>query len=213
MDREEWRRIETYRRDDASRVLVTLLFTDLVGSTELAVELGDRSWRILLEKHHAAVREQLDRFHGHEIDCAGDGFFAVFDTATHAVHCGISLTRSLPRLGLEVRVGLHTGECERFGQKVSGVAVHTAARLSQVARPGEVLVSGTVKDVVAGSGITFEQRDARPLKGLPGMWQLFAAVGLSVDDPRAAPGLDREPVLRRHTQSEAHLTAVKTGIS
>jgi class 3 adenylate cyclase len=213
MDREQRKLFETNRTDDSSRVLVTLLFTDLVGSTELAVALGDRRWSVLLEKHHATVREFLDRFSGREIDCAGDGFFAIFDTATSAVRCGFSLTRSMKMLGLEVRVGLHTGECERFGEKVSGVAVHTAARLSQVAKPGEVLVTGTVRDVVAGSGITFEERDTRPLKGLPGVWQLFAAVGSSLDDARLVTGVHQEPALSHRVRREGNLTAVPTKIS
>ena len=215
MDREKWTRFatdaEAKAEGDTSRVLVTMLFTDLVGSTELAVELGDRRWRALLERHHTIVRELLDQFRGREVDCAGDGFFATFETATPAVHCGFSLTRSLQSLGLEVRVGLHTGECERFGQKVSGVAVHTAARLSRIARPGEVLVTGTVKDVVAGSGLRFEERDTHTLKGLPGGWQLFAAVGLDLDDSRHG-GRDHGLSIRG-TRSEVHRAPVKSGVA
>jgi class 3 adenylate cyclase len=210
MDRDQRTRLGTDAETYRSRVLVTLLFTDLVGSTELAAELGDRRWRALLERHHATVRELLDRFRGREVDCSGDGFFATFDTATHAVCCGFALTRSLWSLGLEVRVGLHTGECERLGEKVSGVAVHTAARLSRLARPGEVLVTATVKDVVAGSGLRFEDRGMRALKGLPGPRQLFAAVGREVDDSRTP---EREPVhaVRPPGRPAARRTAVETG--
>jgi class 3 adenylate cyclase len=213
MDREQQKRIETYATGDSSRVLVTLLFTDLVGSTELAVALGDRRWRDLLARHHAIVREQLDRFLGREIDCAGDGFFATFETATHAVRCGLSLTRSLRLLGLEVRIGLHTGECERLGEKVSGVAVHAAARLSQLARPGEILVSSTVKDVAAGSDLRFEERDARSLKGLPGSWRLFAAVGSPPEDSGQVPQGDEDPNVHRLAPRETHQAAVATGVA
>jgi class 3 adenylate cyclase len=212
MDRKQWKTIDTYDQDDYSRVLVTLLFTDLVGSTELAVALGDQRWRDLLARHHATVRENLDRYCGREIDCAGDGFFATFETATHAVRCGLSLTRSLHLLGLEVRVGLHTGECERFGDKVSGVAVHAAARLSQLARPGEILVSGTVRDVVAGSGLRFEERDAQSLKGLPGSWNLFAAVA-TVEGSEQVAERDEEPRVHRLSPRERHQAPVSTGIS
>jgi class 3 adenylate cyclase len=210
MDREERTRRGTGAETDESRVLLTLLFTDLVGSTELAAELGDRRWRGLLERHHAAVRELLDRFRGHEVDCSGDGFFATFETATHAVDCGFALTRALWSLGLEVRVGLHTGECERFGEQVSGVAVHTAARLSRLAQPGEVLVTATVRDVVAGSGFRFEERGTHALKGLPGPRPLFAAVGQELASRTPVP---REPVhvVRRTTRPVGHRTAVENG--
>jgi class 3 adenylate cyclase len=198
MDREELHRPTTGAEDDASRVLVTLLFTDLVGSTELAAELGDRRWRGLLERHHATVRDLLQRFRGREVDCSGDGFFATFETATHGVTCGFSLSQALWALGLPVRVGLHTGECERFGEKVSGVAVHAAARVARVARPHEVLVTSTVRDVVAGSGLQFEERGAHALKGLPGVWQLFAAVGRDTGEVRAVHSTSRpaRPVRR-----------------
>jgi class 3 adenylate cyclase len=198
MDREEWRRPTTGVERDPSRVLLTMLFTDLVGSTELAASLGDRRWRDLLERHHASVRELLQRFRGREVDCAGDGFFATFDTATEAVRCGSSLTSSLWALGLRVRVGLHTGECERFGERVSGVAVHAAARLSRLARPLEVLVTSTVKDVVAGSGLRFQDRGSHELRGLPGRWQLFSAMG-SVAPDRDVHVVHRQPRSTRRT--------------
>jgi len=157
----------------ATRVLVTLLFTDLVGSTRRAVELGDRAWSRLLETHHAQVRELFDTFGGHEIDCAGDGFFATFDTASDAVLCGDAITESVRSLGLQVRAGVHTGECERLRGRVRGIAVHTAARLVRLAGPGEVLVTTTVRDVVSGSGIRFEDRGDHDLDGVPGSWRLF----------------------------------------
>ena len=212
MDREEGTKLAVGTEGKTSRVLVTLLFTDLVGSTELAVKLGDRRWRDVLEQHHATVRELLDGFHGREVDCAGDGFFATFDTATNAVCCGFSLTQSLRLLGLEVRIGLHTGECERFDEKVSGVAVHTAARLSRLARPGEVLVTGTVKDVVAGSGLRFEERDTCTLKGLPGAWQLFAAVGLDHIESQHSTELDDMLAVHRTEFPDGSRTPLERGL-
>jgi class 3 adenylate cyclase len=164
------------RETNGSRVLVTLLFTDLVGSTERAVALGDRRWQALLERHHSAGRALLERFDGCEVDTAGDGFLATFGTASHAVGCGFELTRSLSWLGLDARVGVHTGECDRFGPKYSGVAVHVAARVVRLAGPREVLVTETVKGVVAGAGLRFTDRGIHPLKGLPGVWPLYAAV-------------------------------------
>jgi class 3 adenylate cyclase len=208
MDREEWRRSTTGAEADASRVLLTLLFTDLVGSTELVAELGDRRWRNLLERHHETVRELLRRFRGREVDSSGDGFFATFESATHAVSCGFSLTRSLWDLGLPVRVGVHTGEVERIGEKVSGLAVHTAARLSRVARPREVLVTSTVRDVVAGSGLRFEDRGAHTLKGLPGPWRLFAAVGR---EPEEVPAPAPERVHAPHRPARPARRPMETG--
>ena len=166
--------------DDArsSRVLVTLLFTDIVGSTDRVAELGDRAWLRLVERHHAKVRGLLARFGGYEVDCAGDGFFATFDTATSAIGCGEAITTSVRPLGLEVRAGLHTGECERLESSIRGIAVHTAARLAKLAQPGEVLVTATVRDVVAGSGIRFAERGSHGLKGLPGLWELYAVAGV-----------------------------------
>ena len=164
------------RETDGSRVLVTLFFTDLVGSTERAVALGDRRWQGLLERHHGTVRALLERFGGSEVDSAGDGFLATFSTASRAVGCGVELTRSLAWLGLDARVGVHTGECDRFGPKYSGVAVHVAARVVRLAEPREVLVTETVKGVVAGAGLRFAERGSHSLKGLPGVWPLYAAV-------------------------------------
>jgi class 3 adenylate cyclase len=155
-------------------VLATVLFTDLVGSTERAVELGDRAWRGLLEQHHAAVRRELERYRGVEVDTAGDGFFARFDGPARAIACARAITERVDELGLRMRAGIHTGECERVGEKIAGLAVNVGARVSGVAGAGEVLVSGTVKDLVAGSGIEFEDRGAHELKGVPGQWRLYA---------------------------------------
>jgi class 3 adenylate cyclase len=151
-----------------------VLFTDIVGSTERATELGDRRWRELLEPHHEVVRRQLDRFQGREVDTAGDGFLATFDGPARGIRCARAIGGALYELGLDVRAGLHTGECELLGDKVAGVAVHTGARVAAQAAPGEVLVSQTVKDLVAGSGIEFEDRGVHALKGVPGEWRLYA---------------------------------------
>jgi pimeloyl-ACP methyl ester carboxylesterase len=156
------------------RLLLTVLFTDIGDSTTLATELGDRAWRDLLESHHAAVRRQLERFRGREVDTAGDGFFATFDGPARGIRCAQAIVDAVRPLGLSVRAGLHTGECEVIGDKVGGVAVHVGARVSAAARPGEVLVSGTVRDLVAGSGIPFTDRGRHALKGLPGEWVLCA---------------------------------------
>ena len=159
---------------EPDRVLATILFTDIVGSTAKAAELGDRRWRELLEEHHGVVRRLLLRHRGTELDTAGDGFFASFDGPARAIRCGRSITESVRELGLEVRVGVHTGECERMNGKVGGIAVHIGARVASEAGPGEVVVSSTVKDLVAGSGIEFRERGVAELKGVPGEWRLFA---------------------------------------
>ena len=159
---------------EPDRVLATVLFTDIVGSTERAAALGDRGWRELLESHHALVRRELVRFRGREIDTAGDGFLATFDGPARAVRCACAISGAVKDLGIEIRAGLHTGECEVMGDKLGGIAVHIGARVSAVAAPGEVLVSSTVKDLVAGSGLEFEDRSMHALKGIPGGWRLFA---------------------------------------
>ena len=164
----------THREVEPDRVLATVLFSDIVGSSEKAVALGDRAWRELLLRHHALVRRELVRFRGQEVDTAGDGFFASFDGPARAIQCGCAIAEAMPELGLEVRVGLHTGECELVDGKVAGIAVHTGARVAANAQPGEVLVSSTVRDLVAGSGLTFEDRGSHELKGIPGEWQLYA---------------------------------------
>jgi class 3 adenylate cyclase len=159
---------------EPDRVLATVLFTDIVGSTELAARLGDRRWRDLLDAHHAAVRSELSRFRGREVKTAGDGFLATFDGPARAARCAVSITQVVRPLGLEVRAGVHTGEVELMGDDIGGIAVHTGARVAAEAGSGEVLVSSTVKDLVAGSGIEFDDRGAHTLKGVPGEWRLFA---------------------------------------
>jgi pimeloyl-ACP methyl ester carboxylesterase len=163
-------------RHDAEydRVLGTVLFTDLVGSTEKASELGDRGWRELLERHYGVIRTQLARFRGREVDTTGDGMFALFDGPARAVRCALAIMRELHRLGLEVRVGVHTGEVELADRRVQGIAVHIGARVAAQAGPGEILVTQTVKDLVVGSGLGFEDRGRSTLKGVPGEWQLLA---------------------------------------
>lgn len=158
------------------RVLATVLFTDVVGSTQRAAELGDRRWRDLLEQHHAAVRRELERFDGREQDTAGDGFFATFDGPARAIRCARAIVDAVRPLDLHVRAGLHTGEVELADGKAAGIAVNIGARVSAQAEAGEVLVSGTVKDLVAGSGLEFEDRGVKPLKGIPGEWRLFSVV-------------------------------------
>jgi pimeloyl-ACP methyl ester carboxylesterase len=161
---------------ELDRVLATVLFTDIVGSTERAAELGDRRWRELVGAHEAAVRRELDRFRGREVDTAGDGFLAAFDGPARAVRCALSAGEAVRELGVEIRAGIHTGECELDGPKVRGIAVHTGARIASLAGPGEVLVSQTVKDLVSGSGLAFEDRGVHDLKGVPGEWRVYAAV-------------------------------------
>jgi class 3 adenylate cyclase len=158
-------------------VLATVLFTDIVRSSERATEVGDRGWRELLERHHALVRRELLRFRGRELDTAGDGFLAAFDGPARAIRCACAIVDSLRELDVEIRAGLHTGECELVDAKVAGIAVHTGARVAAQAQPGEVLVSSTVKDLVAGSGIRFADRGVRELAGVPGEWHLFAVEG------------------------------------
>jgi class 3 adenylate cyclase len=163
-----------WSKPETDRVLATILFTDIVGSTAKAVELGDRGWRELLELHHAAIRSELSHFRGKEIDTAGDGFFASFDGPARAVRCACAINESVRRFGLDLRAGLHTGECEVVDGKIAGIAVNIGARVAAQAAPGEVLVSQTVKDLVAGSGLTFEDRGGAELKGVPGEWRLYA---------------------------------------
>jgi pimeloyl-ACP methyl ester carboxylesterase/class 3 adenylate cyclase len=162
-----------HRAPDTDRVLATVLFTDIVGSTDRAASLGDRAWRDLLEAHHALVRRELAIHRGIEVDTAGDGFMARFDGPARAIRCAQAVVTAVRSLGMEVRAGLHTGECEVTDAGLTGIAVHIAARVAAGAAPGEVRVSSTVKDLVAGSGIRFIDLGAHPLKGLPGEWVLF----------------------------------------
>jgi class 3 adenylate cyclase len=161
---------------DHERVLATVLFTDIVGSTERAAALGDRAWAELVDAHHGAVRRELQRFRGRELDTAGDGFLASFDGPARAVRCAVAVREALADLGLEVRAGVHTGEVEVTSGGLRGIAVHTGARIAASAGPGEILVSRIVTDLVSGSGLRFEERGEVELKGVPGRWQLFAVV-------------------------------------
>jgi class 3 adenylate cyclase len=164
----------TRRERPPERVLATILFTDIVDSTGHAAAAGDRDWRRMLERHDELVRRELVRYRGQEIKHTGDGFLASFDGPARAVECAAAITGAIPRIGLEVRAGVHTGECELRGQDMAGMAVHIGARVGATAGPGEVLVSSTVKDLVVGSGLSFEDRGAMTLKGVPDQWRLFA---------------------------------------
>ena len=163
---------------EPDRVLITVLFTDLVGATERAAELGDSGWRDLLSRHHAVIRREIAGYRGREVDTAGDGFFATFDGPARAIRCADAIRTDLRTLGLDVRVGVHTGECELVGDKPAGIAVNTGARVAAAATAGEILVSSTVRDLVAGSGISFDDRGTHALKGVPDEWHLYAATGL-----------------------------------
>ena len=163
-------------KPEADRVLATILFTDIAGATERAAEMGDQKWSHLLARHHELIRGELNRFRGREIDTAGDGFFATFDGPARAIICAKAIQSELTKLGLTVRIGLHTGECEVMDEKVSGIAVHIGARVVNYAAPGEILVTSTVKDLVAGSGLSFADRGEYELKGVPGKWRLFESV-------------------------------------
>jgi class 3 adenylate cyclase len=156
------------------RVLATVLFTDIVDSTRRAAEIGDRDWHALIDAHDAVVRAQLARFRGREVNTSGDGFLAMFDGPQRAIRCAMSIREVVRALGIEVRAGLHTGECEVRGDDIGGIAVHIGARVSALAGPNDVLVSSTLRDLVIGSGLEFEDRGAQQLKGVPGEWRLFA---------------------------------------
>jgi class 3 adenylate cyclase len=173
---EEIEEFVTGTRGDAdhSRMLTTLLFTDVAGSTERVAAIGDRAWRSVLDRHDHVVRRQLERFSGHEDKFLGDGMLATFDGPARAIRCGIAIRDAARQIGVEVRVGIHTGEVERRGTELAGIAVHLASRVCEAARPGEVLVSRTLVDLVAGSDITFDDRGEHELKGIPATWRLFA---------------------------------------
>jgi class 3 adenylate cyclase len=160
------------------RVLATVLFTDIVDSTRRAAEIGDRDWHALLDAHDAVVRSQLARFRGREVNTSGDGFLAMFDGPQRAIRSAMAIRDAVRALGIEVRAGLHTGECEVRGEDIGGIAVHIGARVSAVAGPNDVLVSSTLRDLVIGSGLEFEGRGAHQLKGVPGEWHLFAVASM-----------------------------------
>ena len=164
------RPVETF-----DRVLATVLFLDIASSTERAAALGDNAWRSILNSYYVVVRKELARFRGKETNTTGDGFLATFDGPARAVRCAVAITLAVRQLGLEVRAGVHTGECELMGDNIGGIAVHAGARIMAQARPGEVVVSRTVKDLVAGSGIDFKDLGLHQLKGIPGEWQLLSA--------------------------------------
>jgi class 3 adenylate cyclase len=161
----------------SDRVLATVLFTDIVGSTQRAAELGDRRWRALLDAHDRTVRRQLERFRGREVSTSGDSFLATFDGPGRAIECACAIRDAVPALGLEVRAGLHTGEIEVRGDDVAGMAVHLGARVAALAGASEVLASSTVKDLVVGSGISFRDQGEHELKGVPGLWRIYAVEG------------------------------------
>jgi class 3 adenylate cyclase len=165
------------REPETDRVLATLLFTDIVGSTQCASRLGDHEWTGLLQRHHELVRRELARFRGRELRSTGDGFFATFDGPARAIRCACNIRDHVRGLGIEIRAGLHTGEVELHGDAAEGIAVHIAARLAALAHPGEVVASSTVKDLTAGAGIAFTDRGRHPLRGVPGQWQLHAVEG------------------------------------
>jgi len=156
------------------RVLATVIFTDIVDSTRQVVEIGDRDWHALLDAHDAVVRSQLTRFRGREVSTSGDGFLATFDGPQRAIRCAMALRDAVQALGIEIRAGLRTGECEVRGEDIGGIAVHIGARVSALAGPNDVLVSSTLRDLVIGSGLEFEDRGAHELQGVPGQWRLFA---------------------------------------
>jgi class 3 adenylate cyclase len=173
--------VQRIRHEEAvlDRVLATVMFTDIVGSTSKASELGDRAWKDLVQRHHGVVRAMLRRYRGSEVDTAGDGFFALFDGPARAVRCAAAITNAVRTLGLEVRAGLHTGEVETAGSNVAGMAVNIGARVGALARSGEVLVSSTVKDLVVGSDLVFQDAGEHALKGVPDPWRLYRVVAES----------------------------------
>jgi class 3 adenylate cyclase/streptogramin lyase len=181
------------RRGASQRYLTTVLFTDIVGSTKRAAELGDRRWRQLLAKHNAAVRRELKRHGGRELDTTGDGFFARFNEPRRAIDCAVALNRSLRPLGIEIRAGINMGEVEAIGPKVGGIAVHVGSRVMSKAGPGEIWVSGTVRDLMAGSDLRFEDRGLHELKGVPGEWRLYSVQAPPVEEPPEEEEVETAP--------------------
>jgi len=161
------------------RILATVLFTDIVDSTRRAAEIGDRDWHALLDAHDVIVRAQVNRFRGRVVNASGDGFLVMFDGPQRAIRCAVAIRDAVQGLGIQVRAGLHTGECEIRGEDIGGIAVHIGARVSTLAGPNDVLVSSTLRDLVIGSGLEFEERGAHELKGVPGEWHLFAVASTS----------------------------------
>jgi class 3 adenylate cyclase len=171
---------------DPDRKLATVLFTDIVGSTVRAATVGDRRWRTLLDEHDAVVRRELARFGGHEVDNAGDGFLSTFDGPGHAIRCARAIAESLVTVGITIRAGVHTGEVEVRGDRIGGLAVHIGARVVAEAGGGEIMVSSTVKDLLAGSGLNFISRGDHQLKGVPGSWHLYAVETSNAEEDAAA---------------------------
>jgi class 3 adenylate cyclase len=180
------------REPERGRVLQTVLFTDIVGSTQRAADVGDQRWRELLEHHDRVVREELARFDGRPLKSLGDGFLASFDGPTRAIRCTLAISDELRQVGLEIRAGIHTGECETLGDDLGGLAVHIGARIGSLARPSEVLVSGAVCDLVVGSGIGFADRGVQDLKGVPGRWRLYSVTADRPNDTRPVQSVDHE---------------------
>jgi class 3 adenylate cyclase/streptogramin lyase len=210
------------RSEAGKRFLATVLFTDIVGSTDVATELGDKRWRELLARHHALIRRELKKHGGREVDTAGDGFFATFDAPADGIRCACAASRAVQELGIDIRAGVHVGECEAMGSKVGGIAVHTGARVLSASGPADVLATSTVKELVAGAGIEFEDRGVHHLKGITGEWRLFAVVGLDgppppLDTEVAAAARERivaAPILRRRrTPIVIGLIAVVLGVA
>jgi class 3 adenylate cyclase len=162
---------------ETHRALKTFLFTDIVGSTDRAAEMGDRQWVEVLKNYYAVVRKELAIFRGHEIDTAGDGFLATFEVPAQAIRCASAIRDLMSNLGLQIKAGVHAGECERLGDSIAGIALHIGARVVAIAGPGEVLVSSTIRELVMGSGIGFVDHGTHSLKGVPGEWRLFLALG------------------------------------
>jgi len=192
------------RRRQDQRGLTTLLFTDIVGSSDVAVELGDRRWKTLQKRHHSEVRKQLKRHGGHEVDTAGDGFFVTFGSPESGVRCAFGIVQSIRELGLDVRAGLHIGAAELSGEKVSGIAVTTAARVCSLAGPGQVLVTSTIVQLVPGSGLEFSDLGTRELKGVPGTWELFALA--AVDEQPVGEPLDPTDAAETRKRSSPPIT-------
>src|SRR6266516_968195 len=177
------------RPQTPERLLTTVLFTDIVGSTERASELGDKQWRRIIAAHHALVRRDLKRFNGREVDTAGDGFFATFDQPAQAIRCAEAAILAARRLGIEIRAGVHMGEVEVIGPKVGGIAVHIGARVMSKAEPGQVLVSSTVRDLMSGSDLAFRDLGEQELKGVPAQWHLYAVEQSREDRVEEGPPL------------------------